>query len=133
MSAQFIQFAASLAAILFIAWLASKLGLGGDARILNEDHAKELADEALCGFHATAVALDKSGMGALLRGADGRVMLLRRHGSHFAGRILDNHANVRLEQNFLTLATNESTFGEFTLDLGADAQDWAASLRGLGR
>jgi hypothetical protein len=58
-------------------------------------------------------------------------MLLRRHGAHFAGRLLDGHANVRLDRNFLVVGTSDRRFGEITLDLGNDAQAWAASLRRL--
>ena len=59
------------------------------------------------------------------------MLLLRRHGAHFASRLLDSHAGIRLDRNFLTLATNDRHFGEVTLDLGAQAQVWAASLRRL--
>jgi hypothetical protein len=75
--------------------------------------------------------LDKAGIGALLRDAQGRVMLLRRHGAFFASRLLDGHSNARLDRNFLTIGTGETTFGSVTLDLGDKAQVWAASLRHL--
>lgn len=35
------QAAGSLVAILVLAWLARKLGLGGDPRITGEDHARD--------------------------------------------------------------------------------------------
>ena len=63
------------------------------------------------------------------RDAAGRVLLLRRHGSHWASRLLDTHAHVRLDQTFLTLATSDRTFGSVTFDLGNEAPVWAASLR----
>jgi hypothetical protein len=59
-------------------------------------------------------------------------MLLRRHGAHFAARLLDSHAHARLNRNFLTIGTGETTFGVVTLDLGDKAQIWASSLRHLG-
>ena len=58
-------------------------------------------------------------------------MLLRRHGAHFAGRLLDSHVHSRLDRNFLTVATGDRRFGSVTLDLGGQAQYWAASLRRL--
>ena len=124
-----IQLAGSLAAILALAWVAHRLRLGGDARIRGEDEARALADEAIHGFDPVEIAIDKAGMGALCRDAAGRVLLLRRHGSHFASRLLDSPAHARLDRGFLTLATADRTFGSVTFDLGDKAPVWAASLR----
>jgi hypothetical protein len=129
---QLAQIVASLAAILLLAWLSRKLQLGRDVRLQGADHARALADEALCGFTPCDLALDRAGIGALLRDDQGRVMLLRRHGAHFAGRLLDSHAFARLDRNLLTIGTGEKTFGAITLDLGDKAQVWASSLRHLG-
>ena len=129
MIAKALQFAGSLAAILLLAWLASRLQLGGDARLRDPDEARRLAEEAVDGFEAEAVGLDRAGIGALLRDRQGRVMLLRRHGARWVARLLDGHAGVRLDRNFLTIAPAEKGFGSLTLDLGAEAQVWAASLR----
>jgi len=129
MSALAIQLAGSLIAILALAWIAHRLGLGGDARIRSEGEARALADEAISGFEPVEIALDKAGMGALYRDARGRVLLLRRHGSHWASRLLDSHAHTRLDRGFLTLATADRRFGSVTFDLGDKAAIWAASLR----
>lgn len=123
------QIAGSLIAILALAWIAHRLGLGGDARVRSEDEVRALADEAIHGFEPVEIALDKAGMGALCRDARGRVLLLRRHGSHWASRLLDSHAHTRLDQGFLTLATADRRFGSVTFDLGDKAAVWAASLR----
>lgn len=131
MTGKLIQFGGSLIAILALAWIALKLGLGRDARIADEAHLRELADEALHGFDPVEVAIDKAGLAALARDGDGRVMLLRRHGSHFASRLLDGHAHVRLDRQFLIVGTSDKRFGEITLDLGDAAATWAASLRRL--
>ena len=77
------------------------------------------------------IAIDKAGMAALLRDADGRHLLVRRHGVQWVGRLLDHHNEARLDQNFLTVGTGEKTFGSVTLDLGARAPAWAAGLRHL--
>lgn len=74
--------AASLLAVIALVFLTRLLGLGGEPRIRDADHARELADEALFGFEPVAIGLDKAGYGALLRDAEGRVLLLRRHGTH---------------------------------------------------
>lgn len=132
MNGMAIQLAGSLVAVLILVLVAWRFRLGGDVRIRDEEEARMLADDAICGFEAVDIALDRAGIGALLRDAQGRVLLLRRHGSHFAARLLDNHAGARLDRNFLIVATGDPRFGSVTLDLGAQAQVWAASLRRLG-
>ena len=127
-----IQLAASLAAVLVLALICWKLGLGGDVRLRGIDQARALASEAQYGFEPIDIVLDRAGIGALLRDAGGRVMLLRRHGVHFVARMLESHEGLRLDRQFLTLTTGERQFGSITLDLGAQAQTWAGSLRRLG-
>ena len=124
-----IQLAGSLVAILVLAWIAHRLKRGGDARIRSEEEARALADEAIHGFDPVEIAIDRAGMGALCRDDQGRVLLLRRHGTHWASRLLDSHANARLDRTFLTLATADRRFGSVTFDLGEKAAIWAASLR----
>jgi hypothetical protein len=126
-----IQLTGSFAAILLLALICSKLGLGGDVRLRSDEQARILAREAHYGFEPVDVALDRAGIGALLRDAQGRVMLLRRHGAHFAARLLVSHVGMRLDRNFLVISTGERIFGTVTLDLREDAQTWAAALRRL--
>jgi hypothetical protein len=130
-TAQLLQLGGSIIAILFLAWLARHWNLGGDVRIRSEEQARSIADEIVCGFDATDVAIDKAGIAALMRDAKGRHLLIRRHGAQFAGRLLDRHTETRLDQNFLTVGTGEQTFGKITLNLGEQAQYWAAGLRHL--
>ncbi len=120
---------AAIAAILFLFWLARRLGLGGDVRIRDEAHARELAEEAICGFEPVDIILDRARIAALLKDAQGRHLLIRRHGAQFVARLLDRHSYSRLNQNFLTIGTGEKSFGNITLDLGPEAQIWAAGLR----
>lgn len=129
---QLLQAAASLLAITALAWLAGRMGLGADVRIRDEAQARALAREAVCDFDAIDLAVDRAGIGALLRDGSGRVMVLRRHGARFVARLLDNHADAQLDRNFLTIGSGEKTFGKVTLDLGEKAQIWASSLRRLG-
>jgi hypothetical protein len=119
----------SIIAILLLAWTAKRMGLGGDVRIRDEEHARQLADEAICGFEATEIILDKARIAALMKDAAGHHLLLRRHGAQFVARLLDGHAKSRLDQNFLTIGTGDKRFGQTTLNLGAEAQYWAAGLR----
>jgi hypothetical protein len=129
MIVQALQFAGSLAAVLALAWFARRLGLGGDPRLRDLAEVRRLANEALAGFEAQDLVLDRAGIGALLRDPAGRIMLLRRHGARWAARLLDSHVGVRLDRTFMTIATADKAFGSITLDLGDQAQVWASSLR----
>jgi len=121
--------AGSLAAVLLLAAAAHLLRLGGDARIADEAQAMAIAADADAGFDPVAAAVDRAGMAALVRGTDGRHMLIRRHGSMFATRILTPPFFGRLDRRTLTLGANDAMFGQVTLDLGDAAPMWA---RGLG-
>ncbi|MBC2670847.1 hypothetical protein ACFOON_14830 [Novosphingobium piscinae] len=127
-----ILIAAALVAILGLAVMARRLGLGADVRLRDADTAGELARAADCRFTPTVVALDRAGLGALLADQAGQVVLLRRHGARFVAHRLTSHAGVRLERQFLCFALPEPGFVPITLDLGPEAQHWAASLRRLG-
>ncbi len=120
--------AGSLAAILLLAAAAGWLGLGGDIRLTRESVAQTLDAE---GFDAVDVAVDRGGIAALAKDADGRHLLIRRHGVHFVTRLLRPPLDARLDQTLLTLGTGERAFGRITLDLGNAASNWAAGLRNV--
>ena len=111
----------SLVAVLTLAGVAHLLELGGDARI---DEAEARALAAAQGFDVADIALDRAGLGALVRDAANRFMLIRRHGTHFVALPLSAGIEARLDHRFLSL-------GKVTLDLGDQAGIWAASLRRL--
>ena len=131
MTAVLVQTGASLAAVLFVAWLVGKMGLGDDPRIADADHAFRLAEEAEAGFRGTEVARDRAGFAAIVQNAEGRMMLVRAHGNHFAARPVDASVIGRLDKDFLTLTMPEKTFGAVTLQLGKDAGMWASRMRSL--
>ena len=127
-----IQLAGSLVAVLFVAWLVKRMGLGADPRIADAAHAIRLADEAETGFGGIEVARDRAGFAAIVRNAAGRMMLVRAHGNHFAARPVDADVMGRLDKEFLTLTMPEKTFGAVTLKLGKEAGMWASRMREIG-
>ncbi len=133
MTAVLVQTGASLVAVLFVAWLVGRMGLGADPRIEDAAHAIRLAEEAEAGFRGTEVARDRAGFAAIVRNAEGRMLLLRAHGNFFAARPVDARVIGRLDKDFLTLTTPEKTFGAVTLQLGKDAGMWASRMREVGR
>src|SRR3546814_2348235 len=100
---------------LFRSWLVGKMGLGADPRIADEAHAIRLAEEAEAGFHGVEAARDRAGFAAIVQNAEGRMMLVRAHGNHFAARPVDASVIGKLDKDFLTLTTPERTFGAVTL------------------
>jgi len=132
-AAVWIQLGASLAAVLFIAWLVRAMGLGADPRIEDAAHAIRLADEAETGFGGIEVARDRAGFAAIVRNGEGRMLLIRAHGNHFAARPVDASVMGRLDKEFLTLTMPERTFGAVTLQLGKEAGVWASRMREVVR
>lgn len=124
--------AGSLAGVLALALAARLLGLGAEPRIADEAHARQLADEAHCGFDAVEVAVDRAGYAALLRDADDRHLIIRAHGNHFVSRFVEPPFYGRLDRRTLTLRLAERGFAPVTLDLGDRAASWASGLRRVG-
>lgn len=127
-----VQFFLSLVAIVFLAWLSARLGLGGDEQIRDVAHARELADEAICGFDAREVAIGADGQSALLQDCDGRVLALKRHGGRFAACLLSADHWARWAEQKLLLHTGDIGFGAVELDLGPAATDWMTRLNRAG-
>lgn len=130
MDVKLVQFAGSVLAVLLLVLVAWRLRLGGEPRIADETEARELADHALCGFDAVEVALDLAGRGALLRDADGRMVLLAPHGNRFVGRLLDASARARTDEGQLVVTTGERRLAPVTLEL-ANAAAWCGAIEGL--
>lgn len=125
------QFLASLAAILVLAWIAHRMGLGRDVRIRDADHAKALADEVICGFAADDAAVDDAGRAALVRDRNGRTVLIKVHGAQFSGRLLGagSTASVREDhgRTVLEIDTGERLFGRITLDIDGH-ENWVQCI-----
>lgn len=132
MSGELVQFVGSLVAVTLLVATAWRLRLGqAGARLTDESEARELADNAVCGFAAIELTLDAGGKGALLRDRQGRILLLRAHGAHFAARLLDRASRASRAGTVLTVATGERTFAPAVLQLGAAAAAWEQRIRAL--
>lgn len=126
-----LQTAGSLVAILALAGLAWWLKLGGTPVLDSEEAVRRAAGEVEDGFAPVAIACDAEGAGALARDAAGRIMVIRRHGNRFAGRVLGPLASASLADNpgayNLLVDPGEARFGRVFLTL-PDAQAWAAAI-----
>jgi hypothetical protein len=129
MIAAAVKLAISLLAVLALGWLARLMGLGGDVRIRDADHAKQIALDGLYGFVATDVALDRAGYSALVKDRAGRHALINTKGNNFVVRRVRPPIEGRLDHALLTIDLQEPDFAPVTLNLGEQAQYWASGLR----
>ncbi len=131
---QIIIFGGSLATILGIFALARALKLGGRPTLNDATTAQKVAEEIENGFEAVRVSISRTKDAALLRAKDGRVMLVKRHGSHFVGRILSRQSSAREEVDALVVipGAGENQFGSVKLRLD-DAASWADTINRLQR
>ena len=125
-----LQFLGSLVAILALAGLAFALRLGPAPRLKDEQAARAAADEAVSGFDPVDIALDRGGAGALLRDTTGRILLLRQHGSHFAGRVLTGAAEVSRDGDALLIDTAEKRYGTARLEI-PDPSAWMQAIEAI--
>ena len=123
------QMGGSLLAVMALSWLAQWLKLGGDMRITDTAHAKQIARNGIDGFLGIDAVIDRAGGSALVRDAQNRHMLLMVKGNQFVARMVTLDMAARLNQKFLTINVGEPSFPAVTLNLGDDAQYWASGLR----
>lgn len=129
---QLLQFAGSLIAILILAWLVKKLGMGKSPTLESDEQAIAAANEVSDGFDPLDIGRDKFGRGAVLMDIDGRIMVLRQHGVHFAGRILTEGAAASLEGETVHIVSAEQRFGEVNLTLD-NAPPWVEAINRLNK
>lgn len=124
-----LQTAGSLLAILALAGLAWWMKLGGSPALDSEDAVCRAAGEVEDGFTPVAAACD--GKAALARDGAGRIMVIKRHGNRFAGRVLDPQARAGIWQDpghrALRVDSGERRFGVVFLDI-PDAEAWAEAI-----
>lgn len=126
-----IQSAVSLAAILALAGLAWWLKLGGAPALDCAEAVRRAAADTQDGFNPVAIACDSQGKSALARDAKGQIMVIKRHGNRFAGRILGPEAQAHIWRDCgitgVQVDCGEARFG--TVFIGTpDANTWADAI-----
>lgn len=126
-----LQTAGSLIAILALAGLAHWLKLGGTPLLDSQETVRRAAQEVHDGFETVESACDVQGRAAVARDAEGRIMVIKRHGNRFAGRVLGSGAQARLRKDLgetaLEVDPGEPRFGKVFLDL-PDPEAWADAV-----
>ncbi len=128
---QILIFAVSLVAILALAGFARWMRLGGEPELEDVADVHRIAGEVEDGFEAEVIGIDHAGAAALLRDADGRIMLIKRHGNRFAGRLLGPKAQASHSGDALIVDSGEKRFGCVPLIVD-DWKAWEAAINRLG-
>jgi hypothetical protein len=126
------QTAGSLVAILALAGLAWWLKLGGAPKLDSDDAVRRAAGEVEDGFSPVAAACDTQGAGALARDGAGRIMVIKRHGNRFAGRVLGPGTAARVAGGQIEVVPGEARFGTVFLTIH-DPQAWADAINAIDR
>lgn len=131
-----LQTAGSLVAILALTALAWWMSLGSTPLLRDEDAVRSAAGEVEDGFTPVTCVWDAEGYAALARDGAGRIMVIRRHGNHFAGRVLGPRAKAELTFGRfgfrLVVNPGEARFGDVALAI-PDAQAWADAINAIDR
>ncbi len=125
-----LQFGGSLIAILVVSGLVALMKLGGKPTLKDNTEVAHAAGEVEDGFAPARSSIARGGAAALARDVDGRIMVIKRHGNKFAGRVLTAQARVREEVDALVVDPGEARFGKVRLSL-EDASYWADAINRL--
>ena len=104
--------------------------LGGQPILQTEGDVARAAGEVEDGFVPKRTSIARAGNAALARDASGRIMIVKQHGSKFAGRILSGESSAKEEVDALILDIGEARFGTVRLSL-SDASYWADAINRL--
>lgn len=113
---------ASLAAIFAVAGLVWLLQLG-DSKIGSTVDAARIAQEQIAGFQSGPVLMSGDGEAALVEGMDGRIVILKRHGAHCAGRVLPRPLRAHRCSEGWKVETGDPRFGQVALVLVKPDED----------
>jgi hypothetical protein len=122
-----LQTAGSLVAILALAGLAWWMRLGGHPVLDNEAAVRRAAGEVEDGFTPVTIAVAQDGLAALVSDTAGRIMVIKRHGNRFAGRVLGSGAAAWVAGGQLEVVPGDPRFGTVFLTI-PDAEAWADAI-----
>lgn len=123
MAGELVQLLLSLAAVITLVLIVRAMRLGTSPVLSEPEDARRAAASIADDFDAVEVAIDQHGTAALLLDGKNRLLLLRAHGAHVAGRLLDASASARLDDGALVVDSADRRFGPVHLHL-AEPERW---------
>ena len=130
--AEVAQFLVSLTAIFILAGLAKWWKLGVTAKTDVRKQLELSIAETAQNFIVQKLHYDEGSKGALALDTKGRVLLLKAHGSKFAGRVLGPQSSVRNHKGCLSVNSGEKMFGTITFKMSDKKLEyWANAINKL--
>ena len=112
-----LQTIGSLVAIFALFGLAWMLRLGGAPLLTDDAAVRTAANEVEDGFEVERFAIARGEAAALVSDQNGRIIVIKRHGNRFAGRVLDSRSKVREEVDAIVVECGDTRFGAVRLSL----------------
>lgn len=112
-----LQSVGSLIAIFALYVLARALRLGRRPKLVDEESVRFAVRGVEDGFVPVRIAIGRGGSAALASDADGKIILVKRHGNRFAGRILTHNACAQEEVDAIIVDCGETRFGKVRLSI----------------
>jgi hypothetical protein len=117
----------SVAAILAVSGLVAWLKLG-EVTLDGPADACRWADELIPGFSATGAILSSDAQSALVIGQDQRLVLLKRHGAQFVGRIVARPLQIEQQGDVWQINSGERLFGRVAFGVDKNNRDKLLTL-----
>jgi len=117
----------SIAAILAVSWLVAYLKLG-EVNLADPADACRWANELIPGFSGTEAILSSDAQSALVVGQDQRLVLLKRHGAQFVGRIIARPLLVEQHDDVWHIDCGERYFGKVVFGVDKNNRDKLLTL-----
>ena len=122
------QLGGSILAIALMVWVIARLRFGNEPGTLSEAEARAIADDAYGGFANAEIMRGKDNCCALLRSRDGRMTLIRPHGSRHLAVLIDRRATARTQDESLILRMKGE---DWAMEQDRRAKIWAKEIADL--
>ena len=122
------QLGGSILAIALMVWIIARLRFGIEPDILSKAEARAIADDAFGGFASAEIMLGNNGRCALLRRYDGRMALIRPHGTRYLAMHIDRRATATTQDDSLTLRMKDR---DWVMARDSRTHAWAKQISAL--
>lgn len=116
-----------MAAILAVSGLVAWLKLG-EVTLDGPDDACRWADELIPGFTAKDAIVSSDAASALVVGQDQRLVLLKRHGAQFVGRLITRPLQIEQQEDVWHINSGERLFGRVAFMVDKNNRDKLLTL-----
>ncbi|MEO1046226.1 MAG: hypothetical protein AAFX04_12365 [Pseudomonadota bacterium] len=100
----------------------------GEVRLENRQHALDWAEKNIPFFTAKDAILSEDGQAALVMDADNRVVVVKRHGSKFAARLLERPIDAQQEGPVWCIGSGDKQFGRVRMQFDMTNQQRLLTL-----